>query len=96
MTLEAEEIKRSAELFLAKWPDLSHLKVRVRGKTLTLESIDDDGIVYPHARFKRKSIHKWFLEMPVKAGWEFTFIEGTIPELLTLLVEKFPWALSIR
>ena len=83
------------EDFLAKRPGLSHIKVRARGNLITLESIDEEGIVYPHARFKRKgeAIHKWMLEMPARR-WEVTFIEGTLTELMETLVEKFPWTLA--
>jgi len=66
----------------------------IRGDLLILESLDDDGNAYLHARLRRKSINKWFLEMPVKRGWESTFIEGTIQELIKLLIDKFPWTLS--
>lgn len=85
----------SVECFLAERPELSHIKVRVRGNVLTLESIEE-GITYPHARFKRISVHKYMLEMPVKTRWECTFIEGTVDELLEILVEKFPWCLASR
>ena len=83
----------TVELFLQKRPELSHLTVRSRGDTLTLESRDTFGNICPHARLKMKPMHKWHLEMPVRRGWESTFIEGTDQELMELLVEKFPWAL---
>jgi len=86
------------EDFLAERPGLSHIKVRARGNLITLESVDEEGIVYPHARFKRKgeAVHKWMLEMPTKNSWEVTFIEGTLTELMEILVEKFPWTLAER
>jgi hypothetical protein len=82
------------ELFLQRRPELSHLKVRARGSILTLESTDTFGNTCPHARLRKKSVHKYELEMPVRRGWEATFIEGSDEELMNLLVEKFPWALS--
>jgi hypothetical protein len=96
MISEAEISKERLKTLLSEWPELSHIKVRSRGNLLTLESTDEEGITYPHARFKKKSGHKWYLEMPVKRGWEFTFMEGTLPELLGILIEKFPWSLAIR
>jgi hypothetical protein len=83
----------TVELFLQKRPEFSHLTVRSRGDTLTLESRDTFGNICPHARLKKKSMHKWHLEMPVRRGWESTFIEGTDQELMEILVEKFPWTL---
>ena len=91
---EQKVFQEEAEYFLSKIKGMSHLKVRSRGNTLTIESVDEEGITYPHARLKRKSVHKWYLEMPVKRGWEATFMEGTIEELIVLLVEKFPWCLA--
>jgi len=84
------------ELFLKKRPELSHLTVRARGSTLTLESIDSYGSVCPHARLRKTSVHKWQLEMPVKKGWNSTFIEGTAEELMQLLIEKFPWTIAAQ
>ena len=84
------------EFFLKRRQDLSHLTVRVRGSVLTLESIDSYGNICPHARLRKKSIHKWYLEMPTRRGWDSTFIEGTTEELMEFLVEKFPWALAIQ
>lgn len=91
---KAEE--SAVETFLDRYPELSHLKVIVRGSLLTIISKDDEGNTYPHVRLRKKSIHKSYLEMPVKNGWEPTFIEGTDSELIALLVEKFPWALAPR
>lgn len=86
----------AVESFLSRYPELSHLKVIVRGSLLTIVSEDEEGNTYPHARLRKKSIHKSYLEMPVKQGWESTFIEGFDEELMTHLLEKFPWALALR
>lgn len=88
--------KELVEHFLSQREEFSHLKVRARGDLVTIESSDEQGNIYPHARLRRKSIHKWYLEMPVKRGWEHTFIEGTIKELVEMLIEKFSWALTLR
>lgn len=34
--------------------------------------------------------------MPVRRGWEPTYIEGTAIELMELLIEKFPWAIALQ
>jgi hypothetical protein len=94
MSLKAEISRGTVENFLATRPELSHVKVRVRGNVLTLESADEDGTIYPHARLKKKSVHMWDLEMPTRRGWEPTFIEGTARELMEVLIEKFPWVLA--
>ena len=96
MSFKAEISKGTVENFLAVRPELSHVKVRVRGNILTLESVDEDGTTYPLARLKKKSVHRWDLQMPTRRGWEPTFIDGTAEELMRILVEKFPWALACQ
>jgi len=93
---KAEMSKGTVEHFLMEREGLSHLKVRPRGDLLTLESVDEFENIYPHARFRKKSPHKWSLEMPVKNGWETTFIEGTLVDLMETLVKQFPWILTSR
>ena len=96
MTLKAAMSKGTVEHFLSQQEGLSHLRVRTLGSLLTIESIDEQQNVYPCARLRKKSVHLWYLEMPVRRGWESTFIEGTITELMKILVEKFPWVLTCR
>jgi hypothetical protein len=93
MVLEAKIAKEAVELSLRKRSGLSHIKVRTRGDIVTLESVDEEGIKYPHARFKRRTVHIWCLQMPTKRNWEPIFIEGTLSQLVDVLVDKFPWAL---
>jgi hypothetical protein len=93
MNIESEMAKGAAKNALCSG-EFSHINIRVRGDLLILESSDEDGNVCPHARLRRKSINKWFLELPVRRGWESTFMEGSIQELIKLLKEKFPWTLS--
>jgi hypothetical protein len=94
MRFKAEISKGSVENFLAERPEHSHVKVRIRGNVLTLEPVEEDGTIYPRARFKKKSVHMWDQKMPARRGWEPTFIEGTARELMEVLVEKFPWILA--
>lgn len=94
MNIDKEMAISSLESLLQGKEELSHLKVRYRGDLLILESASDKGDIYPHARFRRRTKNIWMLEMPVKRGWESTFIEGSIEALLQTLVEKFPWTLA--
>ncbi|MGH7240615.1 MAG: hypothetical protein ACREHG_11255 [Candidatus Saccharimonadales bacterium] len=94
MSLKAEISKGTVEHILKGQEELSHLKVRTRGDLLIIESVDTYGNVCPHARFKKRSVHVWDLQMPTRKGWEPIFIEGTATELTNLLIEKFPWALA--
>lgn len=96
MTSQAELSKGMLEHVLNEIKELSHLKIRLRGDVLTLESTDEYDNVYPHARFRKQPGDKWSLEMPVKKGWEPTFMEGTIIELMEMLLKQFPWALAPR
>ena len=93
---DSEISKAALENFLSKVKELSHLRVRSRGNTVTLESADEYGNIYPHVRFKKQSVHKWSLEMPVRSGWEPTFIEDSLMDLMKTVIEKFPWALDPR
>lgn len=94
MTLKADISRQTVENYLEKKEGLSHIQVRARGDVLTLESIDERGNRYPHARFKKRTIHIWSLQMPARRGWESTPIEGTLNELVDVLVENFPWTLT--
>ena len=96
MDLKAEGSKGTIENYLKGIDGLSHLKVSTKGALLTLTSEDKEGNIYPHARLRRRTVHKWSLEMPTKKSWEPTFMEGTNLELMNWLVEKFPWALAPR
>ncbi len=46
---------------------LTHLRVRKRGKILTLESGPADAVVR-HARMKRDTSHLWLLQMPTRGS----------------------------
>ena len=84
MNINIKLEKSGLETFLERIEELSHLKVRSRGDLLILESTDENGVVFPHARFKRRTTNIWSLEMPVRRGWEPTFIEGTVIDLMKI------------
>ena len=75
---------------------LGHLRARRRGRLVTVES-GPPGHAVPHFRFRRDTVHLWFLELPKHTGgWEQTPFRDDIEALLGLLKEKFPWTVAAR
>ena len=73
---------------------LTHLRVRQRGKVLTLESGPVDA-AHRHARFRRDTVHLWTLEMPGRGSrWQKTLFRDTLDTLTDLLVKDFPWMVA--
>lgn len=73
---------------------LDHVRVRKRGDTLTLVSGPDDDPVL-HARLRKVSSQWWTLEMPTHAArWGKTGLRASRLDVLTALVEQFPWTLT--
>ena len=73
---------------------LTHIRVRKRGKVLTLESGSSDD-PWRHARFRRDTVHLWLLEMPARGSkWERTPFRDTLDELTELLVTAFGWTVA--
>jgi len=73
---------------------LQHLRVRVRGKVVTIESGPHDD-AFPHARLRRVTTQYWRLEMPTHRGrWEPTPVEGVLRDVLTALMDEFAWTLA--
>ena len=72
---------------------LTHLRVRKRGRLLTLESGPEDNS-YPHARFRRDTINLWILEAPAGRSWQRTPFRATLDELVATLVEKLSWLVA--
>ncbi|MCA9628727.1 MAG: hypothetical protein KC766_13710 [Myxococcales bacterium] len=73
---------------------LTHLRVRKHGKVLTLES-GPDGDAWPHARFRRDTVHLWLLEMPGRGGrWERTPFRDLLDNLVELVVTQFSWTIA--
>jgi hypothetical protein len=85
----------SVQSHLAQYPGLNHLRVRRRGDLLTLESGPKDN-PFPHARFRRDTVHLWRLEMPAGGSkrWEKTPMRASLDELLDQVIDSFPWILS--
>lgn len=73
---------------------LTHLRVRRRGKVITIES-GPAGDPFPHARVRRDTAELYTLEMPTARGrWEPTPVRDTIEGIVTFLVKTAPWALA--
>jgi hypothetical protein len=71
-----------------------HVRARKRGALVTVESGPRDQPV-PHARLRRDTVHLWLLEMPTHVGrWQPTGLRAPLDELLTALVDDFPWTLA--
>lgn len=71
-----------------------HVRARKRGAVITVESGPRKDPVR-HARFRRDTVHLWLLEMPSHTErWQPTGIRGQLSELLTALVDNFPWTLT--
>lgn len=85
----------SVKSYLEQYPGLNHIRVRRRGDLLTLESGPKDN-PFPHARFRRDTVHLWRLEMPTGGGhrWERTPMRSSLDELLGKVIESFPWMLN--
>lgn len=83
----------STQDFLAQ-RHLTHLRVRRRADLLVLESGPEDD-PFAHARVRRVTSQLWTLEMPTHSGkWQKAPVRGLRKDVLTTLVESFPWTLQ--
>ena len=75
-------------------PALAHLRARHRGRVVTIESGPANDPVH-YARFRRDTVHLFFLEMPARGGrWDRTPFRNRPEELMALLESTFPWTLT--
>jgi hypothetical protein len=71
-----------------------YLRVRRRADLLVLES-GPSNAPWPHARFRRETVHLWRLEFPTHSGaWETTPFRDQLPHLVDTLINDFPWTLN--
>ncbi len=70
------------------------MHVRRRGDLLTLESGPKND-PFPHACFRRDTVHLWRLEMPAcgHKRWERTPIRASLDKVLDEVIDNFPWIL---
>lgn len=79
---------------LAKRPELAHLRAQKRGDTLIVLSGPKDD-AQKHFKLQSLPAKRWALAFPNRAGrWEPTPMEGSMQELLEMLVTQFPWTLA--
>ncbi len=71
-----------------------HLRARCYGAAVLVES----GPTKPadrHFRLRRDTVHLWYLDMAGRGSrWEPTPFRGTLDELVSMVVENFPWTLT--
>ena len=71
-----------------------HLRARCYGAAVIVESGPEDDPV-KHFRARRDTVHLWCLDMSGRGDrWERTPFRGNLDELVSMVVEAFPWTLS--
>lgn len=71
-----------------------HLRARCYGATVIVESGPEDDPV-KHFRLRRDTVHLWYLDMGGRGGrWQRTPFRGNLDELVSMVVEAFPWTLT--
>jgi hypothetical protein len=91
-----DEAVRQLERKLASRPDLGHLRVKQRGKSLTIFSDSPYG-PDDHARLTSLGGTRWGLSLPRHTGrWERTPFVGTMDEVLRTLTDMLGWHLAPR
>ena len=74
--------------------ELYHLKVTKRGVNIVVYSEDENGKVN-RCRFTYIKRGLFILNMANYSGkWEPTPFEGSLNELLEMVIEQFPWTLT--
>lgn len=89
---DESQIENLAKI-LKGYKELSHLKVRKLGDLLILDSMPN-GKRYSHTRFRCLSKNIFRLEMPTRNKWEMTPFEGSLEDLLQMVIDQFPWTLA--
>jgi hypothetical protein len=71
-----------------------HLRARKYGTSVIVESGPTADPV-KHLRLRRDTVHLWRLDMATHTGrWEATPFRAQLQELVTMVVESFPWTLT--
>jgi hypothetical protein len=91
----AESFDQSALEAALKEQGLSHLRVRRRADTLTIESGPAKD-PFPHARLRRVTVGLWQLDMPTARRWQATPFRAPRDELVAMLFTEFGWTLAPR
>ena len=73
---------------------LNHLRGRKYGAAVIVESGPKDDPV-KHLRLTRETVHLWLLDIADHRGrWERTPERGSLEDLVTLVMDTFPWTLQ--
>lgn len=91
-----ETLERAAEstAFILHSLGYTHLRARVAGKSVVIESGPDDDPM-PHARLMRLSADDWRIDFPKPAGgWETTPYTGPRGNLVAEIHQNAPWMLA--
>lgn len=71
-----------------------HLRARKYGTSVIVESGPAADPV-KHLRLRRDTVHLWRLDVATHTGrWEATPFRAQLQELVTIVVESFPWTLT--
>lgn len=71
-----------------------HLRARKYGAAVIVES-GPAADPTKHFRLRRDTVHLWRLDMAAHTGrWEATPFRAQLQELVTMVVESFPWTLT--
>jgi hypothetical protein len=75
--------------------ELNHLHVAVRGNNIVVYS-EHEKQKENRCRFTQVGSNSYILNMasPRSGKWEPTPFEGTLEELLQMVIEQFPWVLT--
>lgn len=87
-----EDLRR----LIASFDGLEHLRVKRRGKSLTLYSTDSAGTLN-HARLTWLGGATWGLSLPRHTGrWEKTPFIGTLDDIVSILTQMLGFHLAKR
>ncbi len=71
-----------------------HLRTRKHGAAVIVES-GPTADPTKHFRLRRDTVHLWRLDMATHTGrWEATPFRAQLQELVTMVLESFPWTLT--
>ena len=75
---------------------VEHVRARKYGAAVIVES-GPDGEPVKHFRLRRDTVHLWSLDMADHRGcWERTPFREGLDDLVSMVVEQFPWTLTSR
>lgn len=71
-----------------------HLRARKYGASVIVESGPKKDAI-KHIRLRRDTVHLWIIDIADhREKWEKTHLRGLLEQVLTALVDTFPWVLS--